>query len=106
MKKYFFRSFVPGSSNEIGVRLHPVHSDWFENVQRKTIKRLMYNGEAKVYCNERESSRAQSLFGLVQTHPDTTESMVKSGTFVMYLVYNMLLNSRLTLRQKPISNED
>lgn len=84
MNKYFWPSFEPGSSNEYRYMLYPVSSDWFERAQKGTAEQLVCSGTEKLYLNEKERSRIQSVVRLLQIFSNKIASRIEHRRSLMY----------------------
>lgn len=69
-------------------------------MQRESVKQVMFSGNSKVYCSEKQSNRAPSSVGPIHNYSNKMESTLKRRTYVMYVVHVLLLYFSVKLRLK------
>lgn len=83
-----------GICNVDGKRFDFVSSDCFKNFQLGNDKRMIFNGNAKGYWNEKESNKGWWAVRLVDIYSEKTSSSMNCGTFEKYS-HDLLLNFQL-----------
>lgn len=84
-EEVFCRSFESRSSIGDGIKLYPLDSDSFDDVQKMSIEQMMCSGKARAYHRENASHYDSSAVDILPIYMDNTMGTTGRTVFVKFL---------------------